>query len=115
MEDKLEEALIQYDRIILLDKTVTLRRDQICQYLDTLGGKRNILLLGTEEFICNANNCRYYQITDEEEKGLQKLYFTYEFSDRLIVLSKSLMYGDIWNYVETGIMTEEEAFRALFH
>lgn len=44
---------------------------------------------------------------------IKKLYHTYQFSDRFQVISDETMYGTIFNYVDTGILTMEEAFDAL--
>ena len=52
-----------------------------------------------------------YELTESEE--VMDLYRMYEFSDRFIALQESGQYGSIWNYVRQGIITEEEALRAV--
>ena len=44
---------------------------------------------------------------------LIKLYRTYEFSDRFIVLDDSCQYGSVWNYVSEGTLSVEEALESL--
>lgn len=55
----------------------------------------------------------FRKITAEEEKDLILLYHTYEFSDRFRLITDTDAYGSLWNYVRTGVLTQEEAFRAL--
>ena len=44
---------------------------------------------------------------------LLKLYHTYEFSDRFQVITENSCYGGLDNYVKTGILTPEEAGKAV--
>ncbi len=48
----------------------------------------------------------------EEEIGIKKLYLMYEFSDKVRLLEDSPQYGGLQNYVETGLLTWEEAKKA---
>ncbi|MCR5508940.1 MAG: hypothetical protein K6F34_09660 [Lachnospiraceae bacterium] len=51
-------------------------------------------------------------ITKDEMDLLLDLYRTYEPSDRLIYLKTSNVYGSIWNYVDSGILSRDEAIAA---
>ena len=53
-------------------------------------------------------------VSSEEYYILRKLYFTYEFSDRFRLVEDTGKYGTMKNYIETGIITEEQAVRSLF-
>lgn len=47
---------------------------------------------------------------------MEKLYFLYEFSDSFqMIAHKGTLYADIFNYVDTGLLTIEEAVEALLH
>ena len=49
-------------------------------------------------------NCSFQELQD-----LFQLYSTYEFSDRIHVLTDSPQYGSLLNYVRTGELRLEEA------
>lgn len=67
------------------------------------------------------SSCKRFQIQSEfateffsmaEIEQLRKLYLSYEFSDKVRMLEDSPQYGDLLNYVETGLLTWEEAEKA---
>ena len=47
---------------------------------------------------------------------LQSIYYLYEFTDDIIFLEQNTpSYPNIFNFVKTGILTEEEAYEALLY
>lgn len=56
-------------------------------------------------------------ITLEEKSFLQlvKLYHTYEFSDQVVMVSDQAQYPGILNYLTTGLLTEEQFWKAVLH
>lgn len=48
----------------------------------------------------------------EEEINIKKLYLMYEFSNKVRLLENSSQYGNLQNYVESGLITVEEAKKA---
>ena len=48
-----------------------------------------------------------------DDRSIFELYSIYDFSDRLVIMTDSKQYGSIWNYVDAGILTIEEAIDAL--
>lgn len=50
--------------------------------------------------------------SNEEELGIKRIYLMYEFSDKVRLLEDSPQYGSLHNYVESGLLTQEEAWRA---
>lgn len=48
----------------------------------------------------------------EDGLGIKKIYLMYEFSDKVRLLEDSPQYGGLYNYVENGLLTQEEARRA---
>lgn len=49
----------------------------------------------------------------DECEGLEGLYYTYEFSDRIRVAGRSRLYGSLMNYVDLGLLTEQEMLEAV--
>ena len=49
----------------------------------------------------------------EEREVLERLYFTYDFSDQFIMISDKQQFGGLLNYIKTGTITREEMIRAL--
>lgn len=66
-----------------------------------------------EEGVDRPERFRSITVSHEEARELCGLYFTYEFSDRFVVFSDNRQYGTIFNYADTGIVTEEEAVKAI--
>ena len=54
-------------------------------------------------------------ISQSEMCDILELYRTYDFSDKVLVLSDSNQYGSLYNYVKTGILTKEEMVAALIY
>ena len=63
------------------------------------------------------NRCGQHEnakvITRDEERELLDLYHMYEFSDKFLVLENSSQYGSVFDYVEDGIISFDEAVRSL--
>ena len=57
----------------------------------------------------------YRRLDWEEAIRLKNMYMMYGFSDRFRFLSKEGRYGNIMDYVKTGVLTWEEAFAALLY
>lgn len=63
-----------------------------------------------DDFDTGDNQDRSYSF--QELQDLFQLYSTYEFSDRIHVLTDSPQYGGLLNYVRTGELSLEEALQA---
>lgn len=50
-----------------------------------------------------------------EMNSIIKSYFLYDFSNKVFVISNSIQYGTLLNYVETGIMTRQEMVKSLLY
>lgn len=81
-------------------KNVETRRTKIHIFLDS----NPVLILKEGEH----NN--YFR--EDEMADIKRLYFMYEFSDRIRLLEESIQYGGLSNYVKLGILTEDEAEKA---
>lgn len=103
---EVEKDLEQFDRILLII--------DMCDRPFPAGmGAKNILILSVGTVPLESNlQITYRQITTEQQAELLKVYHMYEFSDRFRVVSRDSRFGSIWNYVDAGILTEQEALEA---
>ena len=56
-----------------------------------------------------------HHISEMEMNELKKMHCLYDFSDKIIFVSDSNQYGTLFNYVKTGILTEQEMVNALLY
>lgn len=49
----------------------------------------------------------------QEDAEIMKLIYTYQFSDKVQLITRNVNYPTIFNYYETGILTEDELIEAL--
>lgn len=104
---EIEKDLERFDRVILIT-------DMDVMPFPADMDVKNILILSVNAVPLESNSqITYRQITADQQAELLKIYHMYEFSDRFRVVSRDDQFGSIWNYVDTGIMTEQEALEAL--
>ena len=104
---EVEKDLERFDRMLLITNMCI---TSFPAAVDT----KNILILSVSEIPLDNNlQIAYRQITKEQETELLKVYHMYEFSDRFRVVSRDSRFGSIWNYVDAGILTEQEALEAI--
>ncbi len=77
--------------------------------------ERKILFLVKEPITTDIPDCSIdiLLISDEEYYEIENMYYLYEFSDRIHIISRNSQYGSLDNYISNGLLTEEEAFLAL--
>lgn len=104
---EIEKDLERFGRILLIT--------DMCEEAFPAGmDAKNILVLSTGTIPSESSlQITYRQITIEQQAELLKVYHMYEFSDRFRVISRDSRFGSIWNYVDAGILTEQEALEAL--
>ena len=84
----LEKDIQQYDRILLFDVSAI-----------------------KEIFM---GNIVFQQITEKEADLLESLYFTYEFSDKFIFVTREKRsYPSLYHFVESGVLSKEDIFQVL--
>lgn len=104
---EVEKDLERFDRILLIT-------DMCIIPFPAIMNAKNILVLSVRTIPSESNlRITYRQITTEQQTELLKIYHVYEFSDRFRVVSRSGQFGSIWNYVDAGILTEQEALEAI--
>lgn len=106
---EIQKDLERFDRILLITGM------DIGAFPAVLDAK-NILILSVGAVSMESNpQIAHRQITAEQQAELLKTYHMYEFSDRFRVVSRDSRFGSIWNYVDAGILTEQEALEAIVH
>ena len=104
---EVEKDLERFDRILLITNMCIISFPAVVNVT-------NILILSVNEIPLDNNLLiAYRQITKEQETELLRMYRMYEFSDRFRVVSRDSRFGSIWNYVDAGILTEQEALEAI--
>ena len=113
--EELKKDLEYYDRIVLIP-ALDIEYHALLAQLDGMEGVRNstkkLLILSTEN-LAEGNHYSCRRISCQEMTQLKELYLMYEFSDRFQLLTQERCFGGILNFVEAGILTKEEALRAI--
>ncbi len=65
-----------------------------------------------EEMPMQSQSC--YLVKDQLEEIIE-IYCMYQFSDKVSVVTNSAQYGNLINYIQTGIITEKEFVDALLY
>lgn len=113
----LETNLNVYDKIIFIVNNSIEGNDLFSEFINSDAIKKNkkkIMIMSSESSE-ESENYAYYKLSKAEEERLMKLYLTYEFSDRFQMLAHDNNFGNIFNYVKTGVMTLEEVFEAILY
>ena len=55
------------------------------------------------------------QVSVQEMCKIMELYRLFDFSDRIIVVSPSIQYGSIYNFMQIELLSENEMVNALLH
>lgn len=115
MLEMLKEVMNQYDKIFLVTYSPQQKEwNRICGVLSESGKIVDIMpIFLIEEGIDCPKDIPSIQLSHAEACKLRHLYLTYEFSDRFVLVSEQEQYGTIFNYVDTGILTEKEAVKAI--
>ena len=59
------------------------------------------------------DTARYIETEDME--NIMELYRTYDFSDKVTVITDNGIYGNLFNYMNTGVLTKREMIEALLY
>lgn len=111
---RLEKALEEFDRIVLIEGNGSSR-----EFLRLFEDPQNFQNIQNRILILSVledkrkGNVVWQQAAEQEIEDMLKLYFLYEFSNRVIALSSRCCFGSLLDFVETGVLTEREALMAL--
>ena len=100
IKEKISNDLNIYDLILLVDSDEQ----------SSVGGLMG-RLLNSQAF--RKSQKKILVLPSEKYKDLVSLYHTYEFSDRFKVIGRSRQHGGLFNYVDNGLLTEQEAFELI--
>lgn len=75
----------------------------------------------SKDLVDRLKRCDAYKQSDkkicifgaDECKDMISLYYTYEYSDKVKVVGRSRQYGGLFNLVEAGLITYNQAFEAI--
>lgn len=108
----LENAVERYDRIVLFDRNEFIFK--LFNMKVITASNKKILILSSKYMVSDIENITFQQITEEQIGNLIDFYFTYEFSDKFIFVSRdNTNYGGLLQFVDTGILSVKELFEAL--
>lgn len=110
----IQNLLQEYDKVFFVTRLFPQKEwDCFCSVFSRLISKDLRVFFLLEEDIDCPQQFNGAVISHQEAEDLYKLYLTYEFSDRFIAFAELNQYGSLFHYIETGILTEEEAVRAM--
>ncbi len=117
--EKLQWDLEEYDKIFLIREDELQKERLLGAFLNSKAAqetKRKVLVLSTaaEEESRNGR-LEYRQITAEHARYLLSLYHMYEFSNQFRLISSQELCGDLFGFVENGLLDMEEMWEALLH
>ena len=117
MKKRVETYVQKYEKILIFDLQENNNRfffhGLISYITDFLNYQQLIICSKYISEIKNLRNMEFWSYQEMEE--FVALYYTYEFSDRITLISDSGQYSGLLNYLLTGLLTEEEFCRALLY
>lgn len=114
---KLMSDVQKYNRIFLIldNEQLKDKLSIICSLLDKTENKNILILSVFKNPVYFHSLITYRQITEKEAEYLCYLYHMYEFSNRFFLISKETQYGELFNFVDTGLINPEEAWEAFVY
>ena len=110
----IEKALEEFDKIILLDRKFMDQQLREAFYEeDNFKETDKRILILSERPDKKAGNIEWRRVEEEEAEDIIEIYDLYEFSNRIAIVARSQVFGSLWDYVDTGILTREEAVAAV--
>ncbi len=114
---KIEKALDKYEKILIFDSSDQQVRALLENFSKKiiLGDYKKTILVINNGYTIETGNEIFESISNEEYEEFCKIYSMYEFSNRILFVSKSNQYGSILNYLSMELVTEEEFFEVLLN
>lgn len=101
MISEIEYMLKKYDLILIIE-------DYDINYSKALA-----IRLKTYNTYKKDNSKKVCIIISDEYKDMVSLFYTYEYSDKVKIVGRSRQYGGLFNLVDVGLISEEQAFETL--
>lgn len=112
----IRNLLQKYDKVFLVTRLFPQKKwDCFCSVFSRLISQASGAFFLLEEGMDCPQKFNSVVISHQEAEDLYKLYLTYEFSDRFVAFADLNQYGSLFHYIETGILTEEEAVRVIIN
>lgn len=111
--EKIENYVNEYDSVFVLGAGIP-ESGEFFEAVSRQTAKKILLLVkGPEADGIPECGAEIQTISEEEYCDIEELYYMYEFSDRIHLLTDTAQYGSLGNYMATGLLTENETFAAL--
>ncbi|HBA49320.1 MAG TPA: hypothetical protein DCZ91_16310 [Lachnospiraceae bacterium] len=110
----IEKALEEFDKVILIDNKLHDWRMTGAFYdEDNFKETDKKVLILSEAEEKRVGNIEWQSISEREAREILEIYYLYEFSNRIAVVDREQAFGSLWDYVATGLLTEEELVEAI--
>lgn len=112
---ELEQFLEKADGVILIDKSISVALAERLYSAVLQNTEKQFVILTEYDLPIASGRQRQIckKVPKKDMKILLDLYRSYEASDKLVCVSNSVCYGNIFNYVNTELITEKEMLAAL--
>lgn len=109
---RIQHSLDIYDRVLLIQENEEFRK---CLEGGRKTDNGNFLLLMPDTVEDDFEEFGFTQqfLTQEEMEEISHMYYMYEFSNRFRIVSRENNYGSVFDLVDSGLLTYEEAFEAI--
>lgn len=114
---ELEKYLLKYDKIFIFESTdeiSTQLLEKFCSFLKYNKFEKKIFIMSTFGYE-KPEGFDFIRISDTQYNLICKMYYMYEFSGRMHIINKNYSFGSLFNYIKTGVLTEEEMFEAMLY
>ena len=117
IREKISELLYRYDKIIVMNCA--------CEPVETLyekwkqadaceeGGK--VLLVIRKAPVIKLAWAEVCSVSDELYESFLKLYYTYEFSNRILLLNQNSQFPSLINLYLAGMLSERDFLKVILH
>ena len=112
--NELERMLHQYTKIFLYCSNDFCGLRLFCAELEKREIKDFMVLYHMDSNYNNMNK-NTMGIAYDEFHELLKFYKSYDFSDKIVLVSENAQYGSLFNLVKTGILSKQEMVEALLY
>ena len=107
--------LEQEDMVILIDSSgANPLTEMLCKSDALQNTPKRVVIISKTNFPIKPGKHIYRTVSEREMRELLYVYRLYEASDKLFLLSDSTNYGSAWNYVNNGLISENDMFEAMF-
>lgn len=114
MRHSMEKWLAEYSKVVIFQDINPQWVSAVCSKISKSPQRGRTLLLITDH-IDAYENSDVKEVSRKEMREILELYYMYEFSDRVQIISSGHRFGTLLNYVDTGLLTFDEAIEAFLY